>query len=664
MASLLVKLHGEEVIRINLERGHEYIAGRAHDAQIHLAVERGISRHHLKFYERDGVWVCESLSKFMQIQRGGKFSEVIELTDTCSFSVTPYEFYFEPTAERQPDADKERPTNENLPAFYQPRVSNSNGSEIGENTSPRANHEATMAGVPAKLVPYIRISYPNTADDEVLKLEGNLWVAGREHTCEIPIESPHVSRQHFELARTKEGFFITDLGSSNGTKINGQRVSPHEPTRVESGDEIQIKNVEMIFEIRDANFNHRVDALPVPAFDPMLAAPPAVWHPPGSVEQTDLQRVDTEFPNIKDWKRIRLHHLKSVGARKLIVRGLVVVFAFIILVSSLMPDKPKNNDRNPAAQGTTSVSFDKLTNEQRSVVKDSFNLARNLYVQGKYELCLTELAKLHELIPQYENSKELQSFCEQGRELVHRQRDLERKERERAQIEQQISSIYDACKIKLKDAGTVDETRQCLAEAMELDPEHHLIIEMIHTAQMHEEEKKFFETQKKSEDQKAKKGIAHFNKAHQLYKNGQLAKAITEYEKYIGTPYPHSEEYKSNARRDVASIKQELKTKVSTLVDQCRSLGAKAHYKEAFIACDHAVEEDPGNEPAKEVRAQMLSELKREMKSIYEDSVLEESMGNVDSAKEKWKKIIKGDLENGDYAHKAHGKLQKYGVGM
>src|SRR5665213_1420736 len=120
MARLTVKLHGEEVSRITLEPGVEYIAGRAADAQIHLAVERGISRHHLKFYERDGVWICESLSKFMQIQRGGRSTEVIELTEICTFSVTPYEFQFEPSAGRPPEHENER-ASENLPAFYQPR---------------------------------------------------------------------------------------------------------------------------------------------------------------------------------------------------------------------------------------------------------------------------------------------------------------------------------------------------------------------------------------------------------------------------------------------------------------------------------------------------------------------------------------------------------------
>ena len=60
----------------------------------------------------------------------------------------------------------------------------------------------------------------------------------------------------------------------------------------------------------------------------------------------------------------------------------------------------------------------------------------------------------------------------------------------------------------------------------------------------------------------------------------------------------------------------------------------------------------------------MLSSLRRDLKSIYEDSVLEESLGNVDSAKEKWKKIIKDDLDFEEYSKKARTLLKKYGVEM
>ena len=672
MAKITVKLHGAEVFELTLESGNEYIAGRAADSAIQLQNERGISRHHVKFTERDGIWVAESLAKFMPLQQGGQSVDVVELSEALVFMVPPYEFHFVPDTQaaeaEENSSSEEKPagggngSSPNLPAFYTPRVNAGAAPNTDDTGGARVNNEATVAGV-AALVPYFRISYPNTADDEVLKLEGHLWTAGRDSGSEIPIDSPHVSRKHFELARTKEGFFVTDLGSSNGTKLNGNRIPPHEPTRLESGDELKVMNVVMLFEIRDTHFANRVGNMPVPAFDPILQAPPAMWQPQYDNLPTEYRGGGPGLEEIPaDWKRLRPHHLKKVDWKKNKVRMALIVLIPLVLIMAALPDPKKKtelNDRKP--DGTQSVVFENLTPEQKAVVKDSFNLARNLYVQGKYELCLTELAKVHELIPQHENSKELQSFCEQGRELVKRQRDLEYKERERAMIEQQITGYVEACKAKLNAEAGVDETRQCLAEAMELDPEHHLITEMIHTAQMHEEERKFLAQQKAETNKKAQSGEAHYQRVKGIYKAGKLAKALDEYDKFLNSSYPRIESRKEQARREVASIKKELKAKVDTAMTECRSLGSKQKYKEAWLACKKALDEDPKNGEAKEVQAQMLADLRRDMKNIYEDSVLEESLGNVDSAKEKWRRIMKEDLDFDDYAQKSKSKLQKYG---
>lgn len=669
MALLIVKLHGEEVTRLVLENGTEYIAGRAQDAQIQLAGERGISRHHLKFYEKDGVWVCQTLGKFTLIHRGENSVEILELSESCAFSVPPYEFVFQlapPQPVEQPAAESPQP--QKVPAFYQPKISavTSSEEEPSENTSPRANNEATMAGVPAKLVPYIRISYPNTADDEILKLEGHLWVAGRDSNSEIPIDSPHISRKHFELVRTNEGFFITDLGSSNGTKLNGARIPPHEPTRLNSGDDLQIKNVTLVFEIRDANFNQRVEALAAPAFNPMFPGGsgangglPMAYLPPGSENPTEMQSSPYDESNGYTYLTRRLK--KAAGSKKILVRGALVIAIVLAGLLSLFPDKAAQNaPRDPAAQGNTSVSFEKLTNEQRSVVKDSFNLARNLYVQGKYALCLTELAKVHELIPIYENSKELESFCKQGQELVRIAADNQRLENERREIEMKITAIVENCRQTLKAQGSVDETRLCLADAMQLNPEHHLIVEMIHTAQARQDQIKLDLAQRKDLDAKAQRGYEAFKRAEDVHKKGQLAKAIKEYEQFLNSTFPRAAENKEKARRAIASIRSELKTKVSTLMDQCKAFGEKGQFRDAYLACDKAVDEDPANEPAKTKRSQMMSSLKRELSSVYADSTIEESLGNVESAKEKWKKIEKEDLPDGEYAKKARYKLEQY----
>lgn len=682
MARLTVTLHGEPVAQLDLESGREYIAGRANDAAIHLSVQKGISRQHLKFFENENGWVCEALSKFGLLQKGTEQVQVLELTEATVFSVPPYEFNFVPTAApvAQPDAAEDaKPAastteegKSQLPAFFQPRVgANTNpGASGAEHTTPRANNEATIAGGSA-LVPYFRISYPNSTDDEVLKLEGDLWIAGRESSSEISIDSPHISRKHFELARTKEGFFITDLGSSNGTRVNGQKIPPHEPTRLESGDEIRVMNIEMTFEIRDTQFSNRLDKLPVPTFDAGALGmsggglPSAGYGLPPMVLDPTQYRSPEELAEYiaaqgsRTGRKRKLTRWQKLKANK--VRLALVILVPIVLLMALLPSKPKPNPRTPAG-GSSTPNFENLTKEQKLVVKDAFNLARNLYVQGKYALCLTELAKLHELIPQFENSKELQSFCEQGLELVRREEERQRQQREREEVESRIAGFVDQCKQQLGPEADVEETRRCLAPAIELNPEHNLVIELIHTAQMHEEEKKFQAEQKKATDAKAAKGVAAFNHAMTKYKAGQLAIALREFEKFLGSSYPRAESLKAQATRQVASITKELKLKVDSLLEQCKGHGAKGKFKDAYIACDKASQEDPDHAEAHEIKDRMLAELRREMKAIYEDSVLEESLGNVDSAKEKWKKIIQEDLSFDDYTTKSKSKLQKYGA--
>jgi tetratricopeptide (TPR) repeat protein len=198
---------------------------------------------------------------------------------------------------------------------------------------------------------------------------------------------------------------------------------------------------------------------------------------------------------------------------------------------------------------------------------------------------------------------------------------------------------------------------------MVLAPDHPLVIEMINNAQMHEEEVKFNRDLKAKEDAAMQKGFAHFRKANDVYASGNLAQAIAEFEKYINASYPRNAEKKGEARRKLASIKQELKGKVGKLLDECKALGSKNKYKDAYISCNAAVQGDPKATDAKAMRDKMLKELRKEMKAIYEDSVLEESLGNVESAKEKWKKIMSEDLDFDDYSIKAKSKLQKYGAG-
>jgi pSer/pThr/pTyr-binding forkhead associated (FHA) protein len=68
---------------------------------------------------------------------------------------------------------------------------------------------------------------------------------GRKPESNIVLADPNVSRNHAEIRPSSEGFVLVDLGSTNGSKVNGVRVDQR---LLEDGDEISFGNTHMRFE--------------------------------------------------------------------------------------------------------------------------------------------------------------------------------------------------------------------------------------------------------------------------------------------------------------------------------------------------------------------------------------------------------------------------------
>jgi len=78
------------------------------------------------------------------------------------------------------------------------------------------------------------------------ELEGQRWIIergqaiiGRGSDCDIVLPERQVSRHHVQIERDAGGYLLRDLGSKNGTCVNGQEVHAR-PHRLKDGDEIQI----------------------------------------------------------------------------------------------------------------------------------------------------------------------------------------------------------------------------------------------------------------------------------------------------------------------------------------------------------------------------------------------------------------------------------------
>ena len=79
-----------------------------------------------------------------------------------------------------------------------------------------------------------------TGANEMLRvrLRGQGHVVGRSPDADITIDDPYASEFHARVGTSDDKVVIHDLGSTNGTYVNGRRVTS--PTTVSRGDTVQI----------------------------------------------------------------------------------------------------------------------------------------------------------------------------------------------------------------------------------------------------------------------------------------------------------------------------------------------------------------------------------------------------------------------------------------
>ena len=79
---------------------------------------------------------------------------------------------------------------------------------------------------------------------ESFGIEGERVTIGRSPDAEIFLDDVTVSRNHALLVRRRDGLYIDDLGSLNGTYVNRRRIESH---KLVDGDELQIGKYKLTY---------------------------------------------------------------------------------------------------------------------------------------------------------------------------------------------------------------------------------------------------------------------------------------------------------------------------------------------------------------------------------------------------------------------------------
>ena len=123
-----------------------------------------------------------------------------------------------------------------------PRAAHAGVAPPTHSTSNRRKGRREPAPPPAPAVPMLRVLEPEPLAGRTYDLGDELTI-GRAAGCQITLDDTFVSQLHARVFRREGNFLVEDLGSTNGTYLNRQKVTG--PMMIRAGDELQIGNTVM-----------------------------------------------------------------------------------------------------------------------------------------------------------------------------------------------------------------------------------------------------------------------------------------------------------------------------------------------------------------------------------------------------------------------------------
>lgn len=86
---------------------------------------------------------------------------------------------------------------------------------------------------------------------QVYELEKDVTMIGRSDDVDLIVSDTSISRRHAMIVRREEGFFLSDLGSTNGSFVNKEAVV--DPLPLREGDKVAVGHVVFKFTFQDAD---------------------------------------------------------------------------------------------------------------------------------------------------------------------------------------------------------------------------------------------------------------------------------------------------------------------------------------------------------------------------------------------------------------------------
>jgi pSer/pThr/pTyr-binding forkhead associated (FHA) protein len=521
---------------------------------------------------------------------------------------------------------------------------------------------------------------------------------GRSQKCHVVLEDKRSSRKHALIINRQGKFHLKDLGSANGTLLNGERVDEQE---LHSGDVIRIGDTQFAFKIVQSDYEQKkaeffqvpqepepppamvmADSFPAAVAHPLLHSEPAfsggglmpgIGMPQSAGAGPEIAEpvapdfsVPEEEQNPSILGRL-IQRYRMMNTRQQILWGGGALAAFYFLVIDEPPPvvspvdpvaEQKKVQKKTEKKPGEGLTYEMLTKEQKDYVDAQYDLAFEYYKNRDYDKALFELDKIFKIVQNHKGSREIEVYAKEAKRRLEAQEEDRKKKEQEKQARMKLEELL-ASAGSLMDEGKFKEAEQLFPEIEILEPENAAVAAW---------QKKIIEEAEKAAKREAEqkrlaeilaKGRADFESAEAAFKQKKYVDALEVMDEIVERPDLDAK-FVQKVKDRIKVIEGVVASERDPHLESGKKLEADGKLPEAYREYQAAIAVDPADSEGPAGVKRIQGQLNSLAKSIYSDGVIAEGFGDYEVAEKKYREVIETVPQDNSYHQKAKARLKVF----
>lgn len=527
------------------------------------------------------------------------------------------------------------------------------------------NMSETQVQVKPLVAKLIFTQGPN--NEQEFFLESYEVTFGRSRRADIYIDDEKLSRIHAKISRVGGGYRLIDLGSRNGTYVNGMRVLEHP---LNSFDEISLGKSKIKFLIHDVAAQLGAAASGTASgLQPIDETKSVQVNPEEQAEilrqfQGEAPPPIAGLPSIGKIPFPFKGGKKSSNLTKILLLGVV---AGLVLLFMMPSDQPAT-EVGPTAEAETtpgddsglpssvSKEFMGLSDAAQRAIEGSYQSAMRAAGNKQFEDAFFHIKQIHDRVGSYKNSRELAD--EYTRKIEAKKVELAQRRAE-SDDKQDLQIFLNEGLQYLKE-GNFDRAADAFNSAIIIAPDNRTASKGLEAAKKKVTDINKIPPDVDPEQVKRERVQELFKSAIGAFKAKSYQEAIDIAEQIRKIELKGESKYLSEAKQIIDLARMQQKEEFEPFLIQAREKYAEGDYATSRDLCEEMVKRDPAYQDA----VDLLKKVKRQMNTLAKEAYIHgyilESMNKLDDAVQYWKRARQYVRPGDKYYKKVNKKLEMY----